>query len=203
MKGQRKKMFKPRHLKLTGKKGLTLVEILVGITMSTLLIGALYGVYAVSYKSYTRSVKQAELNQNARIALERISRDLRQGMNLVTAIPPTNTDALNPAPSDITFQDGHDVSKIQYIRYYLDGTNLKRQLFHYSFSANPTVWVTYNALDNLNMPPAKTTTEDTVKADSISVLQFYGSSNLIKINLTASKDTLDYNYQTAVYARNI
>lgn len=211
MKEQRREILKLPPLKLTDRlacpeyyrRGLTLVEILVGITLSTLLIGALYGVYIVSNKSYRTSVNQTELNQNARIALERISRDLRQSMLLVTTLPPTNTDTLNPAPSDITFQDGHDNTKIQYIRYYLSGTDLKRQVFHYAFSSNPTVWVTYDALDNLNLPPAKTITEDTIKANTITTLQFYGTSSLININLTSTNGTSNYKYETAVYARNI
>lgn len=204
MKEQRRKMFKPLHLKPKGRLGLTLTEILVGITMSTLLIGALYGVYLVSHKSYVRSVKQAELNQNARIAMERMTRDLRQTTRIITVLPPTNTDTVNnPAPSEIEFQDGHNTSNVSYIKYYLDDTNLKRQLFHYSFSADPDTWVTFDALDNLNMPPSQIIDEDTVKADSISTLQFYGQSNLVNINLIVTKETLNYNYQTAVYARNI
>src|SRR4030042_7081060 len=106
-------------LKAKLKRAFTLLEMVVTISLSLLLIGSLYSVYLTSYKSYRRSVNKAELNQNARIALERISRDLRQTERITTSLPPDDTDDMNPAPSAIQFQDGHDTENIQYIKYLL------------------------------------------------------------------------------------
>ena len=204
-------MLKHQLLKLGAKKacperfrrGLTLVEILVAISISTLLIGALYGIYLVSFKSYKHSVNQAELNQNARIAMERISRDLRQTNRLTTIIPPNDTDLLNPPPSDIMFQDGHTTNQIQYIRYFLDGTNLKRQVIHYWFSSDTSIWVEYNAIPPPGITLLNNIDEDRIKADKITSLKFYGENNLINIGITASDGTSTYTYKTIVLARNL
>lgn len=210
-------MSKQRHLKIGIKKacpenfrrGLTLMEILVGITMSTLLIGALYGVYLVSYKTYTRSVNQAELNQNARIAMERMGRDIRQATNITSELPPDNTNPLFPAHDNIKFRDGHVTDRIQYIEYYLVNNELHRKLTHYCFSSTPetcliTDWVTPDVISlHDGFGPAEAIDEDTVKADSITNLQFYGSSNLIGINITVTNGISTYKSQTAIYARNI
>lgn len=203
-------MFKCRQLKPEGEKacpeyyrrGFTLMEILVAISLSLLLLGSLYGVYITSYKSYRSSIGKAELNQNARISLERISRDLRQGERITTPLPPDNTDPMNPPSSEIQFQDGHDVSKIRYIKYALSSGNLTRQVIHYYFTSDPTIWVTWNAQDQFGNQPSSSIDEDTVRADKITSIKFYGIK-VITIEIVASDTYGSYTYRTEALGRNI
>lgn len=188
-------------------KGFTLIEVIIAVSLSVILLGALYAVYITSYQSYRRSVAKAEINQNARIALERITRDLRQTERITTTLPIDDTDPLNPAPSTIMFQDGHVTDKIQYIEYSLTVNELHRKLIHYCFSSTPETcdivdWVAWNAQDQYGNPPNESIDEDAVKADKISVLKFYGNK-LITIDVTATHNDQSVNYQTKTLGRNI
>ena len=190
-------------------RGFTLVEIVVTISLSVLLIGSLYGVYLTSYKSYRRSINKAELNQNARITLERISRDLRQTERITTSLPPDDTDDMNPAPSTIQFQDGHDTTKVQYIKYLLSGNELRRQLIHYCFSSTPetcpeTDWVAWNTQDQYGNTPSEwiDPANNVVKADKISSIKFYGIK-IITTEVKVKDGNSSYTYKTKTLGRNI
>lgn len=197
-------MCKCQLLKLNVKRrGLTLLEIVVGIGLAALILGALYGVFATSYRSYSVSVNKAELNQNARIALERLSRDLRQTPRVVTTLPPNDTDPLNPPPSTLMFQDGHNTSKIQYITYLLSDGNLYRKTTHYYFSSDTTTWVAWNSQDQFGDLPTEAIDDDAVKADKITSLKFWGDQRVITSEIVASNGTSTYTYRTQTFGRNI
>lgn len=196
---------RPQTSKL--KWGFTLIEMVVTISISVLLVGSLYGVYLTSYKSYRRSINKAELNQNARIALERISRDLRQTQEIVTPLPLIDDPPLNPASSVIEFQDGHNTAQIQYIKYLLSGNELHRQVIHYCFSSTPETclpadWVTKNVQDQYGDPPSESIDRNDVKADKISLIKFYGIK-LITTEIVASDADSSYSYKTQTLGRNI
>src|SRR3989304_6475200 len=87
------------------KRAFTLVEILTAVFLGSIIIIAAYSVYLMSYKSYQRHAASAELTQNARIALERMTREIRQAKDITTILP---ADA-GGAPSAIQFQDGHGI----------------------------------------------------------------------------------------------
>jgi prepilin-type N-terminal cleavage/methylation domain-containing protein len=191
--------MKKRNFK---KRGFTLVEVLIAIIIGTILLVTLYAIYVANSRSYRQTISQQELAQNARISLERMSRDIRQTDRIVTSLPPTANDPLNPPPSYIQFQDGHQISAIQYIKYYLSGTNLMRQVLHYSFSAAPNTWVAWNARDAFNNLPVEHIDSDTIKADKISSLKFYGSK-IIEIELSVANENDTYNFRTKIWGRNI
>lgn len=186
------KTFKCLPLK-TNAKGFTLMEILVAISLSLLVIGSLYGIYITSYKSYRKSINKADLNQNVRIALERISRDLRQTNAIITNLP----------PSEIKFQDGHDTSQIRYINYYRDNdNNLYQRISHYSFPIDPFTYVRWNEVDSNNKLPVEKEDSNQIKAEKITSLSFEGSQ-IITINITAADSENTYSAQTQVLGRNI
>lgn len=199
-----RKIFKWPVLKLNDrlKQGFTLIEILVAMSISVLIVAVIYGVYVSSNRYYYKNLAQAELTQNGRIALERISRDLRQAVRIIASLPSNENDMLNPPPSEIFFQDGHNTTKIQYIRYKLIDNTLKRELLHYYFATNSSVWVNWNSKDQMQNPPIESIDESVVKADKISSLQFYGTKN-ITISLTVSDGINNFSFKTEVFGRNI
>lgn len=188
-------------------KGLTLIEILVALSISMVIIIAAYEIYNISYKSYKRNFAMAELSQNARIALERITRDFRQTIELVSDLPETPEGVPS---SEIKFQDGHRYitdGVIQYVTFYLSGTTLKRKVSHYTFvtpceTAPSSTWVLHSTRDELGVEPGVCTDEDLPRAEKITNLQFWGTS-VITINLTVSDGTNTYNYQTKAFGRNV
>lgn len=195
----KKKHYNSKYL---AKSGFTLIEILIAMAAGTTLVLGLYGVYVFTSKLHRTNVNQQELAQNGRIALERMSRDIRQAQAIVTTLPPTNDDILNPPPSFIQFEDGHYIANVQYIKYYLSDTNLKRQVIHYYFSASPTTWVKYNARDSFDNLPLESIDEDVIKADKIGTLQFYGGDT-VNIQLTTTNPENSFIFTTEVSGRNI
>lgn len=196
-----------RPLKVKGRtntmrRGFTLAELLVAISLSIIILSALYAVYVTSYRSYHNSINRAELDQNARISLERITRDLRQTNQITTALPLTDTDPLNPAPSHIMFQDGHSTTQIQYIEYALSGNNLLRKVEHFYFSSDPSTWVPWNALDQYGNLPLESIDQNVTKADKVSSLEFYGGQ-LITIKIVVANSNGQISYQTQTLGRNI
>ena len=202
-------MFRCRQSKLNNfSEGFTLAEVLVTISLSLVLFGALYGIYITSYRSYQRSAAKAEANQNGRITLERISRDLRQTPIVTTILPPTADDLLNPPSTSLQFQDGHDILQTQYIEYSLADKKLHRKLLHYCFSASPSDcdpsdWVAWNAIDANGDPPSIAIDEDVVKADLITTLGFYGSSKISIEITTQDKLGNESHFKTDIFCRNL
>jgi len=188
-----KKISKCQQSKANAKRGFTLLEILVAISLSLLIIGSLYGIYVTSYKSYRRNINKADLNQNVRIVLERLTRDLRQTNEITTTLP----------ASEIKFQDGHDTTKIRYINYFRDvNNNLHSKTSYYTFPSDPFTWVPWNAVDGDGHPPLEQTESDVIKAEKITNL-FFESNNIITIDITASNSENQVSAQTEVMGRNI
>jgi len=181
------------------KKGFSLIEILVAISLSLIILGALYSIYYISQKIYVKSSNKAELNQNGRISLERIARDLRQTSQITTDLLTIN----DPPSPLIMFQDGNDTSRIQYIEYSLVSNELHRKLIHYCPASpspcdSPDDWVVYNTPNS-----SSAIDENTIKANKITSLVFYGGQ-VITVGITTS-DNQDNSahFQTEVYCRNI
>jgi len=59
------------------RKGFTLIELLVAMVLSFILIGAIYGTFTSQQKSYTVQDQVAETQQNARMAMNILLRDIR------------------------------------------------------------------------------------------------------------------------------
>lgn len=171
------------------KKAFTLIEIITVVFLGTIIITAAYAVYLASYQSYNRNSESAGLTQNARIALERMSREIRQTNEIVPSVPPTT--------SQIFFQDGHYTSKIQYINYYRSGTDLYRKTYHYYLAGLADDWV-------LHTTPSALKQEDTPQliAQNISNLEFIGDNPMI-IKITVSNGTITYKFETQINPRNI
>ena len=182
----------------------TLVEILTVVFLGALIILAAYTAYLISYKSYHRNSQSAELTQNGRIALERMTRDLRQAVELVTVLP--ENPGVGAPPAEIKFQDGHDywptTGKIQYITYYLSGTDLYRKVSHYAFPSYPDDWVLWSTTGSEGTLPTEYTDLNQIKAQNISQLQFWGEDVII-ISFDVSDGTSTYSFETKVLGRNI
>lgn len=60
-----------------GQKGFTLVELMVALVLSFILIGAIYRGFTSQHKAYTIQDQVAEAQQNARMAMNILLRDIR------------------------------------------------------------------------------------------------------------------------------
>jgi prepilin-type N-terminal cleavage/methylation domain-containing protein len=108
--------------RLCNQKGYTLIEIIIVIIVLGIIGGITFHVLAAGMETYLVARERQELYNEARLALERMVRELRDGNQIVTpapgAAPATSINFIrshvlpNDASTDITFQ--------------LAGTNLRR-----------------------------------------------------------------------------
>jgi prepilin-type N-terminal cleavage/methylation domain-containing protein len=186
---------------IKNKSGFTLFELLISITIGSVLLGIILATYNLTIKSLSNSETRAELSQNSRTVVDRISRDIRQAKSIATILPATKNDPSNPPPNEIEIQDGHQTNNIQYIRYYLDGTNLKRQTLKYYFTIEPDISVSFDAEDEFGYPPETKITEDELVGQYFEEILFYGMDH-ITIEILLSKSKVEHKTKTAVSGRN-
>lgn len=158
--------------------------------------------YLLAQKAYNKGSTENELAQNIRVSTDRITREIRQSVAIVTNLPPTAIDPLNPPAPSLTIQDGHDVNRITYITYYLNGSELKRKQETYYFSSDPNIYVLYNSTDGFGNPPEVAVLSDEIIAEYLSGAEFYGASGLVNISLTLSKNQKTLKIDTSAYSRN-
>lgn len=188
------------------KNGFTLAELLVTIAILGLVLGAIYGAYALSQRAYREGEASAELTQNSRVILERMTREIRQAKEIATELPATSTDAT----STIKFEDGHDISYVHYVRYFWDEVDktIKREViaYYFSISGNPNSTSTYVAWDAT--PPAveslvTTTLEGPdIIGEYVTDLKLWKSEG-INIFLTLKKGEKSIKLSTKVFGRNL
>ena len=188
--------------KIKKQTGFTLPEIIVSLAIFIVVILLTGSIYSLAQKSYKKSSDLAELTQNNRVFLDRLSRELRQSIDIITTLPATDNDPLNPPAEQIIFHDGHDTSQITYIRYYLNGTDLMREHKAYYFNADPATYVAYNSLDQTGQPAQAIILEDRVIGEYFKQIKFWGSGGLINIYLKLTKNTNVFEIKTSVFSRN-
>lgn len=166
--------------------------ILVGITVST---------YSLIRTSMNLDTMKADSAQNARVAMERMSRELRQAAEVVTMLPSSAADTSVVQPHEIEFEDGH-ANDLTYKRYYLDGTTLQMQVKEYYFSTAPSTRVQWNAVGGSGEAPiaAIITTQDI--ADMVQSLTLYESDVFQVQIVTGDGMNQAYHLQTSVAGRN-
>jgi prepilin-type N-terminal cleavage/methylation domain-containing protein len=114
---------------LLNQRGFTLTELLVAMAMLGMVLSGIYTLQQQGLYSYMMGSAKVEAQQNARVALDLMIRELRSATS-VTAI----------AVGDLTFVDQNGVT----IRYNLTGTNLQR-------TANAVVDVLIGGVQNMSL----------------------------------------------------
>lgn len=182
--------------------GFTILEVVVSLSLFTLAVLLVGSMYDLSQKSYNKGANRSEIIQNARVVLDRMSREMRQTIEIITSLPSIETDPLSPPPQEIFFQDGHNISQITYIKYYLNNNYSMRMHVAYYFSGEPNNYVLWNSIDQNGNPPLETILEDRIIGEYFNSIKFWGENGLIntKISLTKNRDTIEIS--TSVFARN-
>jgi prepilin-type N-terminal cleavage/methylation domain-containing protein len=189
-------------MKTTSKRAFTLVELIVAISVSSILIGITASTYSLFRRSMALDQGKSLIAQNARIALDRISRELRQTPDVVTQLPATPADTSIAQPGGIEFEDGH-ANDLTYRRYYVVDKVLRVDIKQYYFPDDPGVRVRWNAIGAGGAAPASNIVTTYDVADSIESIAFYGTSEVVLL-VTASDDLgQQMQLRTTIYGRNL
>ncbi|MFL0810774.1 MAG: PilW family protein [Agarilytica sp.] len=88
-------------------KGFTLTELMVSVALGIILVAGVIEVYSGSRQTYRTQEALARLQENARLAIEILSRDLRMSGNVgcenITNVAPAQTVGLTGMPYDNSF----------------------------------------------------------------------------------------------------
>ncbi len=161
---------------LKTENGFSLAELIITLGITILIFSLVISTYILSQQAFRKSYFRYELNQNSRVFIDRLTREIRQTPKIVTTLPET----LETAVSEIEFQNGHNTNEILYTKYYLSGSDLKRQEICYYLSSNPSTCVLWNTTDGIGNPPQENIREDIV-AEYIETLKFYNGGNNVII----------------------
>lgn len=182
-----------------GQSGFTLTEVVIALALFVLISVVLYSIYTLHQKAYTTGEARAEILQNGRVILERMTREIRQAKNIVTELSDDETGAT----STILFQDGHDISTIQYIHYFKEGFNIKREKIAYYFSGDSTTYVVWNANPPQGQEKIATTTEASqIIGEYVASLKIWGLP-LINISINLEKGGQIVDLKTKILGRNL
>lgn len=181
------------------QKGFTLVEVLITIAIFVLIFVAIFSIYLTGSGFYRKGETQAELLQNGRVILERVSREIRQAREIVTELSESESEGV----SSILFEDGHATTTYQYIHYWQDGNLVKREVIGYYFSGDSTQ--TLVPWDST--PPSGQTLEEKtlvgpqIIGEYVFLLKIWGP-RVVSISLILEDRGERVNLKTKVFGRN-
>ncbi|MFA6171873.1 MAG: type II secretion system protein [Patescibacteria group bacterium] len=184
------------------EKGFTILEITVSMFLFTFVIILVGSSFIIAQKAYNKGATENELTQNIRVCLDRITREVRQSVQIITLLPAVATDPENPPSNEIIFQDGHNISQITYLRYYIDGSNIKRKHYAFYFDDDPAVYVTHNSTDAYGNPPSEISLSDDIIGEYAEDMKFWGTDGHIFLSLSLTKNQKTIKIDTSIYSRN-
>lgn len=181
----------------------TLVELMVALLISAILISVTASIYVLIRKSIASDQNNADISQNARIAVDKIARDLRQAREVVTVLPSSPTDITTAQPGQILFEDGHpattDSTYLTYRNYYVTAAGvLNLDVDYYYVSPDTTTRVHWTT------PSATLAVISTVAiAEHVGTLSFYNNAGAIMMVIkTTDSNSQNYTLQTTIVKRN-
>lgn len=186
----------------------TLVEVIVTLCIFTLILVSIYLGLTLSQRGYREGEKLAEITQNGRVILERMTREIRQAKEMVTQLPSDETDAT----STIEFQEGHrpptcpnvePETEYYYIRYYLNQNEVKRVCLVYCLDecqGLPNVCSSYHKWNESGVHPC--ILEEKTIGEYVDYFGFWDYP-IINLSITLKKDDKFLNLRTKIYGRNL
>jgi type IV pilus assembly protein PilW len=143
-----------KTIKRIDTKGMTLIELLVGLILCGIVIAGIYRLFVVQSKAYTVQDQVVEVQQSIRSAMEVILRDLRMAGYDSDSINSKISIANHILPGDhtVTINYEYDDTHRHEMTYALVNGNLTRQLTIFpdlgpSSSTTETILENVDALD--------------------------------------------------------
>jgi len=121
--------------KAPNEKGVTLIELLVGLVICGIIVAGVYRVFVAQTRAYTVQEQVVEVQQNIRGAMELMLRDIRMAGYKSNMSPVTLTTSVFPGDNALTVRT--DAIRVEYQRagnvntvvYRINGSQLIRELY--------------------------------------------------------------------------
>lgn len=166
-----------------------------------LVLGAVLLAFNFNQKVYVAGEAGAEITQNGRVLLERLTRETRQAKEIATEFSLDEAQAT----STIMFEDGHSPAPYHYIRYWRDeaSSQMKREAVGFFFSGDPgQTLMAYDAVPPLGQTLEKKSLE-TPQAigEFVSQAKFWGDKVIYFVFILEKSDQ-QINLKSSVFGRN-
>ncbi len=144
------------------KNGVTLIELLIALVLSSILIGALYRAFITQQKTYMVQDQLADMQQNVRIAIGQMTKEIRMagyGGDMLPIFGSVNgfTDIITPTSGAITVILADQVGVLK--QGSAKGTNQLRVTNARIFNTDKKRYLCLNGLNNYLV---QSVTEDTI-----------------------------------------
>jgi type IV pilus assembly protein PilW len=136
---------------LKKNKGLTLIELLIALVLSSVLVASLYRIFITQQNTYTVQDQVADMQQNIRGAIDRMTREIRMagyGGNILAVFGNVNgfTNLITPASNSITIIMADEVGVLK--QNATKGTNQVKVTNASLFDTDKKKYLCLNGLDN-------------------------------------------------------
>jgi len=180
----------------------TLVELLVAMVLASIMVSLTVSTYSLFRKAMAADQARADISQNGRIVLDRLSRELRQSADISTTLPTDQSDMSVTEPHEIEFLNGHSTD-MTYRRYYLNSSTLELDSKEYYCQNEPTVRVLNSpASCSVSDPLTMHIISTTDVADHVQSISFYGDRSVTVMLTTTDGLTQTYTLESTIYRRN-
>lgn len=192
-------------------KGITLIELLVGLVLCAIVIAGIYRLFVVQSKAYTVQDQVVEVQQSIRSAMEVLLRDLRMAgydsdsINSKISI----TNHVLPGDHTVTINYEYDDTHRHEITYSLVNGNLTRQLTIFpdvgaSSSTTETILENVDALDfNYGVDDGDEGDDMNRWANNVADIQLNEKVVAVRIVLTAKPDQTNPDVKNWVSPRTL
>lgn len=167
------------------EKGFSLVEIIISLGLMAIISAAIYQLYISNYKTWVSQDLVTELQQSTRFAMDTMNREMQlMGYNLPTNLPAADNKAIIEATSArFTFMstdeslynpsDPTSINKMtRKITFYLDGTNLKMNVYTWDKSGGSYAADTGNVLaENVTGLGFKYYDDDNIEISDVALIR--------------------------------
>lgn len=157
--------MKQRHLK--GERGLTLIELLIGLLLAGIVAGATFKFYIAQHDLYLAQTDISERQGNLRVAMDEISRQIRRSGYLVPATQPLRTSAKFDTLQVYIGQP--DTNAIDTFTYYINRADVPPALVRRHNSQTPAIFA--EGIDSVFFVPGAMSGNPQIAVALVSVQQ--------------------------------
>lgn len=175
-----------KESRLDGRSGATLLEVVMALAILSIVLGSIYGVFVLAVKRAEHAQARAKIQQETRVAIDRIARELRETSRDPAAVQFYNTACTGCAIGFRTARDaaGNFVVEMNnmlptygqpqwqgVVYLYRDGAMLKR---HADYSTTAVAGA-----------PVTAPSTDPVVLSNVQEVEFRPTGNTIRLRLVA------------------